>query len=33
LMLTTEAMVADHVDKPSSDSDGSSTSDTRFQGH
>jgi chaperonin GroEL len=32
LMLTTEAMVADHVEKPS-DSDGSSTSDTRYQGH
>jgi len=32
LMLTTEAMVADHVEKPS-DGEGSPTSDTRFQGH
>jgi chaperonin GroEL len=32
LMLTTEAMVADHVEK-SSDNDGPSTSDTRNQGY
>jgi chaperonin GroEL len=32
LMLTTEAMVADHVEK-SADGEGSSTSDTRYPGH
>ena len=32
LMLTTEAMVAEHVEKPA-EGDGSSTSDTRYQGH
>jgi chaperonin GroEL len=33
LMLTTEAMVADHVEKPSDGDGGSSTSDTRGQGY
>jgi chaperonin GroEL len=32
LMLTTEAMVADHVEK-TADGEGSSTSDTRYPGH
>jgi len=32
LMLTTEAMVADHVEK-SSNGDEASTSDTRYPGH
>jgi chaperonin GroEL len=32
LMITTEAMVADHVEK-TADGDGSSTSDTRYPGH
>jgi chaperonin GroEL len=32
LMLTTEAMVTDWVEK-TADRDGSSTSDTRYQGH
>jgi len=33
LMLTTEAMVADHVEKPADGDGGSSTSDTRGQGY
>ncbi len=33
LMLTTEAMVADHVEKPADGEGSSTTSDTRFQGH
>jgi chaperonin GroEL len=32
LMITTEAMVADHIEK-TSDAEGSGTSDTRFPGH
>jgi chaperonin GroEL len=32
LMLTTEAMVADHVEKPA-DAENTGTSDTRYQGH
>jgi chaperonin GroEL len=32
LMITTEAMVADHVEK-AADGEGAGTSDTRYQGH